>query len=87
MGDLVMRISVFVQRGFICQCCGVEIDRDAVCGARKFTVSPSRRLSSARCSAPWPLAPETTATALSAMLLTLQSQTASIRSTAPDPLA
>ncbi|MFN5742525.1 MAG: hypothetical protein ACK5A1_13155 [Planctomyces sp.] len=26
MGDLVMRISVFVQRGFICQCCGVEID-------------------------------------------------------------
>ncbi len=26
MGDLVMRISVFVQRGFICQRCGTEID-------------------------------------------------------------
>ncbi len=26
MGDLVMRISVFVQRGFICQRCGIEID-------------------------------------------------------------
>jgi hypothetical protein len=26
MGDLVMRISMLVQRGLICQCCGVEID-------------------------------------------------------------
>ncbi|MBL8818103.1 MAG: hypothetical protein JNL58_18900 [Planctomyces sp.] len=26
MGDLVMRISTFVQRGFICQRCGIEID-------------------------------------------------------------
>jgi hypothetical protein len=26
MGDLVMRISMLVQRGFICQHCGVEID-------------------------------------------------------------
>jgi len=28
MGDLVMRISMLVQRGFICQRCGVEIDGD-----------------------------------------------------------
>jgi len=26
MGDLVMRISMLVQRGFICQRCGVEMD-------------------------------------------------------------
>lgn len=26
MGDLVMRISMFVQRGLICQRCGIEID-------------------------------------------------------------
>ena len=26
MGDLVMRISMFVQQGLICQRCGVEID-------------------------------------------------------------
>ena len=26
MGDLVLRISTFIQRGFICQRCGTEID-------------------------------------------------------------
>ena len=26
MGDLVMRISVFIQRGLICQRCGIQID-------------------------------------------------------------
>jgi len=26
MGDLVMRISMLVQRGFICQRCGIELD-------------------------------------------------------------
>lgn len=25
MGDLVMRISMLIQRGYICQCCGVEL--------------------------------------------------------------
>ncbi len=35
MGDLVMRISVFVQRGFICQCCGTEIDGEMTGTPRK----------------------------------------------------
>ena len=26
MGDLVIRISLMVQRGYICSACGVEID-------------------------------------------------------------
>ncbi len=26
MGDLVMRISMLIQRGFLCQQCGAEID-------------------------------------------------------------
>lgn len=28
MGDLVLRISTLIQRGFLCQRCGCEIDGD-----------------------------------------------------------
>ncbi len=30
MGDLVLRISTLIQRGFLCQRCGCEIDGDLV---------------------------------------------------------
>ena len=34
MGDLVMRISMLIQRGYICQCCGVELDGEMSEGPR-----------------------------------------------------
>ena len=41
MGDLVMRISVFVQRGLICQCCGKEIDGEMTGAPRKCSTCSS----------------------------------------------
>lgn len=43
MGDLVMRISVFVQRGFICQRCGVEIDGEMTGSPRCCTACDDHR--------------------------------------------
>lgn len=43
MGDLVMRISVFVQRGFICQRCGIEIDGEMSGSPRSCTVCEGHR--------------------------------------------
>ena len=28
MGDLVLRVSVLVQQGYMCQCCGAELSGD-----------------------------------------------------------
>ena len=58
MGDLVMRISVFVQRGFICQRCGIEIDGEmsgqprSCCQCSELDAAGSTELSEVQTSAP-----------------------------------